>query len=130
MTDNDGKTLVRLLADMEEDEALALARRMLGEGFSAMRMPGLCREAMDIVGGRYEAQEYFLTELMLAGETMKACMAVLSEKIGAGGAIETKGKVVLCAVSGDVHDIGKNLDRKSTRLNSSHSQQSRMPSSA
>jgi len=46
---------------------------------------------------------------MLAGETMKQCMAILAKGLGAQGGLHRLGKVVIGAVQGDIHDIGKNL---------------------
>jgi methanogenic corrinoid protein MtbC1 len=64
--------LVAWLADMNEDDALALANRMLLEDTKVipMRVLELCRAAMDIVGKRFEEGEYFLPELVLAGEML------------------------------------------------------------
>lgn len=70
-------------------------------------------EGMAEVGRRYEAGEYYLPELVMAGSTMQAGMAELQPFIrgeGSLGAI-SKGKVVLGTVKGDMHDIGKNLVR-------------------
>jgi 5-methyltetrahydrofolate--homocysteine methyltransferase len=112
MNDADDKRLITLLADMEEEQALALARQMLDAGYDPVRMLDLCRQAMDIVGARYEAQEYFLTELMLAGEMLTEISALarplISEdaRAGAGGRRAT---VVIGTVKGDLHDIGKNI---------------------
>lgn len=112
MTQNDDKRLVTLLADMEEEEALQLARQMLDDGFDPVRMLELCREAMDIVGERYEEQEYFLTELMLAGEMLTEISAmakplILSEE--EDSSVHSKGTVIIGTVHGDLHDIGKNI---------------------
>ncbi len=64
--------LVDWLADMNEDDALALARRMLlEEGKDPLRVLALCREAMDVVGKRFEEGEYFMPELVLAGEMLE-----------------------------------------------------------
>ena len=64
------KRLVDLVADMDEDEALVLAQEMLDGGVDPIRVLELCREAMDIVGKRFEKGEYFLPELILAGEVL------------------------------------------------------------
>ena len=67
------RQLVDWLADMEEDDALALAKRMLlEEGADPARVLDFCRAAMDIVGKRFEAGEYFLPELVMAGEMLDA----------------------------------------------------------
>ncbi|MCX6078503.1 MAG: cobalamin-dependent protein [Chloroflexi bacterium] len=68
---------------------------------------------MDEVGKMYEKGDFFLPELIMAGSTMAAGMAVLQPLLageeGAGGG--SLGKVVLGTVKGDLHDIGKNLVR-------------------
>ena len=113
MTHDDGTRLVQLLADMEEDEALDLARQMLDSGFDPARILELCREAMDIVGQRYEDQEYFLTELMLAGEMLSEISGLakplILDREDAGQAAGNKGTILIGTVHGDLHDIGKNI---------------------
>ena len=104
--------LIEWLADMNEDEALPLARRMLlQDKADPMRVLGLCRAAMDIVGRRFEAGEYFLPELVLAGEMLDTIGAIAKPLIKAagGGAAQTHGKVLIGTVHGDLHDIGKNI---------------------
>lgn len=63
---------------------------------------------MNEVGRLYEAMEYFLVELVLAGEAMKEAVAVLTPylKSGEAGTNET---VVVATVKGDNHDIGKSI---------------------
>ena len=68
---------------------------------------GMAR-GMEIVGQKYEAGEYFLAELIMAGETMKEGMRVLEPHLKAD-AVKTIGKVVIGTVRGDLHDIGKNV---------------------
>ncbi len=60
------------------------------------------------VGDLFEEGEYFLADLVLAGEMMKEGVAVI-EPLLAKDAAPAKGTVVLCTVKGDIHDIGKNL---------------------
>ena len=63
---------------------------------------------MRVVGERFQAGEYFLTELLLAGEVMKAGLVPL-EPLLTKTDIHGKGTVVLATVKGDIHDLGKNL---------------------
>ena len=74
--------------------------------------PLVCVDAMmaglEETGKRFEKGEYFLPELMMAGDTFKAGMEVLTPLL-AGGSRQSRGTVVLGTVQGDVHDIGKNL---------------------
>ena len=66
-------------------------------------------KGMDEVGRRYEEMEYYLAELVLAGETMKEAFAVLKPAMAASDRAQDKVKVIICTVKGDNHDIGKNL---------------------
>ncbi len=64
--------------------------------------------AMDEVGKRFECNEYFVPELLIAARAMKASMALMAPALAAAGA-EAAGRVVIGTVQGDLHDIGKNL---------------------
>jgi 5-methyltetrahydrofolate--homocysteine methyltransferase len=106
------KQLVEWLADMNEDDAFALAKKMLlEEDANPMRVLELCREAMDIVGKRFEQGEYFLPELVLAGEMLENIGAIAKPLIkqGPGGEPKKLAKVLIGTVHGDLHDIGKNI---------------------
>jgi len=111
MTDQE-QQLVDWLADMMEDEALELAKRMLlEEGASPLRVLELCRAAMDVVGKRFEEGEYFLPELVLAGEMLETISAIAKPLIKSAPGEEPKklGRVLIGTVHGDLHDIGKNI---------------------
>jgi len=106
------KQLVEWLSDMNEDDAIALSNKMLlEEGANPLRVLELCRAAMDIVGKRFEEGEYFLPELVLAGEMLDMVGAVAKPLIkqGEGGESKKLGKVLIGTVHGDLHDIGKNI---------------------
>ncbi|MCC6396495.1 MAG: corrinoid protein [Bacteroidetes bacterium] len=64
--------------------------------------------AMDEVGRRYEANEYFVPELLISARAMKASLEFIRPLLAAKGA-EPAGRVVIGTVKGDLHDIGKNL---------------------
>jgi len=67
-------------------------------------------KGMQVVGDRFARFEAFLPELMLAGEAMNAAIRVLLKALPADqAATAQRGKVVIATVSGDVHDIGKNI---------------------
>jgi methylmalonyl-CoA mutase cobalamin-binding domain/chain len=63
---------------------------------------------MNEVGRRYETNEYFLAELVLAGETMKDAFEVLKPHLATSDTAERK-QVIAATVKGDNHDIGKNI---------------------
>jgi corrinoid protein of di/trimethylamine methyltransferase len=64
--------------------------------------------AMDEVGKRFECNEYFVPELLIAARAMKTALQLLTPKLAAVGA-KAAGRVVIGTVQGDLHDIGKNL---------------------
>ncbi len=64
--------------------------------------------AMNEVGRRFEAQEYYIPEMLMAARAMKGALDLLRPLLAASGAQPT-GRVVLGTVSGDLHDIGKNM---------------------
>jgi 5-methyltetrahydrofolate--homocysteine methyltransferase len=106
------QNLVDWLADMNEDDAFALAKKMLlEEKANPLRVLELCRAAMDIVGKRFEEGEYFLPELVLAGEMLENISAIAKPLIKQAPGEEPKklGKVLIGTVHGDLHDIGKNI---------------------
>src|ERR1019366_4695307 len=69
----------------------------------------LARAAMDIVGKRFEEGEYFLPELVLAGEMLDTVGAIAKPliKLSGGTAAAKLGKVLIGTVHGDLHDIGE-----------------------
>ncbi len=101
--------LVGTLADLKEDEALAIVRARLEAGDDPMAIFEDARRAMEVIGQRFAAAEYFIPELVYAGEIMKEISALVKPSLGAGGEAERLGQVVLGTVAGDIHDIGKDI---------------------
>ena len=64
--------------------------------------------AMDEVGKRFEANEYFVPELLIAARAMKGALELIRPLLTAAGA-QPVGRVAIGTVKGDLHDIGKNL---------------------
>lgn len=98
--------------DQASDEA---TRAALDAGIDPLEIlnEGLMAGA-DVVGTRFEAGEYFLPQLMLAGRALKAAMAlvepVLQEKYADDASVNRDtGTVVMATVQTDIHDIGKNI---------------------
>ena len=102
--------LIDAIANMREEEALQLAQELLDAGEDPQLALEACREAMAIVGDRYDEQEYFLPELIIAGDMLKAIGDLVKPKLQAQIAEgETLGKVVIGTVAGDIHDLGKDI---------------------
>jgi methanogenic corrinoid protein MtbC1 len=103
------KALVNAIADMREEEALKLVREMVEGGSDPMAILDSAREAMAVVGQRYDAGTYFLPELMLAGEIMSQITDIVKPELAKLPEVKRRGKVLIGTVAGDIHDIGKNI---------------------
>jgi methanogenic corrinoid protein MtbC1 len=102
--------LVTAIADMNEEEALRLVSVMLEQGVDPQAILDAGSEAMSVIGSRYDAKEYFLPELILAGEMMKEIGELVKPKLrGKTGRTRRLGKVIIGTVQGDIHDIGKDV---------------------
>jgi len=86
-----------------------IAQKLVGEGVSAIEilndglMPG-----MDVVGKKFKANEFYIPEVLIAARAMHAAMEVIKPLLSESDT-NTKGKVIIGTVQGDLHDIGKNL---------------------
>jgi methanogenic corrinoid protein MtbC1 len=100
---------VTALADLEEDEVLELVQQRLDAGDDPLAIFEDARRAMEIVGERFAAQEYFIPELVYAGEILKEVSALVKPRLADGDGGERLAKVVVGTVAGDIHDIGKDI---------------------
>lgn len=103
--------LKQAVGDLEEDLMVELLNKVMEDGGSkAKEALEACQGGMDIVGNLFESGEYFVGDLIYAGELMTQAVEILKPAL-AGQTTETVGKVILCTVEGDLHDIGKNIVR-------------------
>jgi len=102
--------IAQAIIDFDMDNVENLTRQALETGIPAqdLVMGGLSA-GMGVVGERYNTGEYFLPELMMCAETMKLSMAILEPLLQAEGDSNAIGTVVIGTVTGDMHDIGKNI---------------------
>jgi 5-methyltetrahydrofolate--homocysteine methyltransferase len=63
---------------------------------------------MDIVGQKFEAEEYFIPDMLASATAVGAAMELLEPHLVKSG-VKPKGKIVIATVKGDLHDIGKNI---------------------
>ncbi len=101
--------LVEAIVEMRDEEAVAIARKELEAGTPPLRILDACREAMTEVGRRFEAGEYFVPELILAGEMLRAISEIVKPLLTGDAAAVKHGRIVLGTVAGDIHDIGKDI---------------------
>jgi methanogenic corrinoid protein MtbC1 len=101
--------LIDAINDMREEDALAITNQMLDAGTDPLHILEACRNAMEVIGNRFEAGECFIPELILAGEMMTQISEVIKPRMQQGAKQEKLGKVVLGTVEGDIHDIAKDI---------------------
>jgi len=105
------KEMAQSILDGDDEVSAELAKKALDEGIDPLGaitdgyMPGV-----NEVGDAFACGDAFLPELVMAGEAMKAAIAVLEPAMTASGVSrQILGKVVLATVEGDIHEIGKTL---------------------
>ena len=101
--------LIEAIIEMREDDALKITNELLDNGASPSDILAACKDAMDVIGTRFECGEAFIPELMLAGEMMTAITGVLKPRMAEDASGEKLGKIVLGTVQGDIHDIAKDI---------------------
>lgn len=109
----DFEVLAEAMGDLDEDVMTEMLQKVMDEGGSqAQEAMAACQKGMDIVGSRFEEGEYFVGDLIYAGELMTTAVDILKDALVSGeDSGETKAKMILCTVKDDLHDIGKNIVR-------------------
>ena len=101
--------LIDAITEMREEDAVAITNELLDGGSSPADILNACKDAMDVIGKRFEDGEAFIPELMLAGEMMTAITEILKPRMAEEASGEKLGKIVLGTVQGDIHDIAKDI---------------------
>jgi len=100
--------IVDAILDLDEATALSVAEELLKSGNDPVQILEMCREGMSKVGEKFEAGEFFLSEMIMAAEIFNQVMEMIRPQL-MKSVTEKKGKIVIGTVEGDVHDIGKNI---------------------
>lgn len=103
------KNLVELMADLMEDETLQLVKEKIAQGVDPEEILADARSAMEVVGKRFESCEYFIPDLMMAGEILKEIAEEVKPLMKKQQGSAKSGKVIIGTVAGDIHDIGKDI---------------------
>lgn len=105
---DDRQILVDHIADLNEEEALALVAGRLQRGDDPLQIVQDCQEGLRQVGLRYESRQYYLAGLIMAGEIFREVMELVQPVIEERHSGDDTGLILLGTVQGDIHDIGKN----------------------
>ena len=102
------KVLIDSILSFDESGFKEAVKGSLEAGTPVEKVIDSIVKGMDIVGERFEKGEYFLAELVMAGEILKSSLAGLKASLKSGE-ISSAGTIVIGTVQGDLHDIGKNI---------------------
>jgi methanogenic corrinoid protein MtbC1 len=98
------------IVNMDFDAVTRVAREAMAAGIEPQlaiaegMVPG-----MSIVGDKFASGEYFLSELVVAGEVMREGLKVINPYLKGSSSSGSAGKVILATVEGDLHNLGKNI---------------------
>jgi 5-methyltetrahydrofolate--homocysteine methyltransferase len=101
--------LIEAMSEMREQEAIQITNDLLEKGENPMDILDASSAAMEIVGKRFESGEYFLPQLMMAGEILKQISEIVKPRLTETTEKKKLGKVLIGTVKGDIHDIGKDI---------------------
>ena len=107
----DKQAIIDAMADLEEDELYDYMNEIMdNDGEGVQEALEACQKGMKIVGERFEEGEYFVGDLIYAGEILTEATNIIKPALTGDGQ-EKFGKMILCTVKNDLHDIGKNIVR-------------------
>ena len=109
----DFNKLAEAMGDLDEDVRVETLEQVMAEGGAdAQKAMEACQKGMDTVGSLFEEGEYFVGDLIYAGELMTKAVEILKDALITDGGEDTvKARMILCTVKDDLHDIGKNIVR-------------------
>ena len=101
--------LVKAIADLEEEEALRIVEERLSANEDPLNILDDSRHAMEIVGKRFQNNEYFLPDLLYSGEILQEITNIVKPRLTKHFETKCLAKIIIGTVVGDIHDIGKNI---------------------
>lgn len=114
----DYDALVEAMGDLDEDTMIEMLNAVMDDGGGdAPKAMEACQKGMDIVGKMFEDGEYFVGDLIYAGELMTEAVDIMKDALASGDSSGPKTKMILCTVKDDLHDIGKNIVRAMLEAN-------------
>lgn len=113
----DFEALAQAMGDLDEETMTELLNRLMEEGGDAGQAMEACQKGMDLVGKQFEDGDYFVGDLIYAGELMTQAVEILKDALVTGDGAQVRTKMILCTVKDDLHDIGKNIVRSMLEAN-------------
>ncbi len=102
--------LAKAVMDLDEESAYELVEQLIKDGVEPNDIIEILRKGVEVVGDKFNKKEYFLTELVMAGEIFTQAAIILEPYMKKDVIDESNVEsIVVGTVQGDVHDIGKNI---------------------
>lgn len=100
---------ISAIVELDEIKAIEITRKRL-ENEDPINLLTDLRKVAEVIGDKFEKGEFFIADLVMAGEILKTVSNMIREKLKElGRSRETIGRIVIGTVEGDIHDIGKNI---------------------
>ena len=112
----DFENLAVAMGELDEDTVKEILEAIDNAGDANAAMEA-CQKGMDTVGKLFEEGEYFVGDLIYAGELMTDAVEVLKPFLAGSESSGSKTRMILCTVKDDLHDIGKNIVRSMLEAN-------------
>ena len=112
----DFENLATAMGELDEDTVKEILE-VIDNAEDANAAMEACQRGMDTVGKLFEEGEYFVGDLIYAGELMTDAVEVLKPFLAGAEETGSKTKMILCTVKDDLHDIGKNIVRSMLEAN-------------
>lgn len=106
---NEMSELSQALVGLNEEEFISLIKEKIDKGCDPLEIIQECNLGMVEIGRRFEIGEYFISELVMAGEILRNGMTHIEPLLGKREQAPSKNAVVIGTVKDDIHDIGKNI---------------------
>ena len=102
--------LTNAVVNLDENRSYELVKKMVDDGADPNTIIEILKKGVEEIGERFSRKEYFLTELVMAGEIFQQSAKILEPVFKSKNKTKkSAGVVVIGTVKGDVHDIGKNI---------------------
>jgi len=104
----DYEKLEQAMVSLDEPTVLEMMNAVAGgEGDATLALEA-CTRGLETVGRLFEEGEYFIPDLIFCGEVMTEATEIVKPLLSSGND-KSLGKMILCTVKDDLHDIGKNI---------------------
>ena len=100
--------ITQTLVNLDEDGTLDLVKQAEIKGIDPLEIIGYLRDGMELIGQKFAAKEYYISDMIYAAEIFHQAMKIIEPHLQVAST-DILGKVVIGTAKSDIHDIGKNI---------------------